>query len=154
MIDGDLPALGAGLERIMDDDLPGLNDGLENVRPDGLLGLTDGLDPRDGELWLGDMDWRPAVIRSDSELLLLLLSAEGAAPTCIKGPDSSVMMTTTAIPAALRSFRAPAVIIVVSFPSPGGSSLGEPHFSRGSHQDCGYPTGYCDLILQRKWLTI
>jgi hypothetical protein len=154
VIDGDLPALGAGLERIMDDDLPGLNDGLENVRPDGLLGLTDGLDPRDGELWLGDMDWRPAVIRSDSELLLLLLSAEGAAPTCIKGPDSSVMMTTTAIPAALRSFRAPAVIIVVSFPSPGGSSLGEPHFSRGSHQDCGYPTGYCDLILQRKWLTI
>ena len=123
VIDGDLGALGAGLERIMDDDLPGLNDGLEDVGPDGLLGLIDGLEPRDGELWPGDMDWRPAVIRCERELLL---PAAGAAPTCIRGPDSSVMMTTTAIPAALRSFLAPAVIIVVSFPSPAVLRLASP----------------------------
>jgi len=103
-----------GTERVIDGDLPGLNDGLENVRPDDLLGLIDGLEPRNDGLWLGDMDWRAAVIRCERELLL---PAAGAAPTCIRGPDSSVTMTTTAIPAALRSFLAPAVTIVVSFPS-------------------------------------
>jgi hypothetical protein len=111
VIDGDRGALGAGLERIMDDDRPGLNDGPE---ADGLLGLIDGLDPRNDGLWLGDVDWRPADIRSDRELLP---PAAGAATTCIRGPDSSVMMTTAAIPAALRSFLAPAVIIVISFRS-------------------------------------
>jgi len=31
VIDGDLPGLGAGLERIMDDDLPEPKDGFENA---------------------------------------------------------------------------------------------------------------------------
>ena len=55
VIDGDLGALGAGLERIMGDDLPGL-DGAENDGVDGRLGLTDGRELWDGILRLGDTD--------------------------------------------------------------------------------------------------